>query len=687
MSYKTKDFTLSKICKHISRILGSDGRRSHIVKEIQSWLTHSGPQWTVDRLRSLRAGVIHYACSELNQNNKTFVFEQEKSWYKKDAYGWPKGPLGKYLKSELTRKDKTYNMDRKLSKVLSILHVSKVIKSVSITPVQMNKYIEAISGNPGRPDIYDYSKRIAHLAMGHSTSEVNEFRKIFQRSYQTSFSFAGLNTSKVLTGFLPPSIRKTHKNKWLLSLLETTYLRTPFTPILKDMGVPVYENEECPSPELVYAGVIKVIQEGNMKGRVVAMPSAGAQTAFKPLHIAISNILRKIPQDCTFNQMNGVNWGAEQLRQGKVMYAVDLSSATDNFPLGFQIRVLEEIGYKYADNFRQFCQMKWGYMDNAFTSPVQYTKGQPMGLYGSFVLFSLSHHIVLLSIQNKLGLQDTYRILGDDIIINNERVYKAYLKVLEDLHVPVSHNKCLVSDFYTEFAGKFISPKGKIPIAKGPSGFLKYGQVDPNQFLNYAEVNGRIDEIITSVPKQYRSYAQRLAELPEYFGGLGFNPKSKSWLERIAKFEEVSKRKGFPELMDLRTTMYELSMQTGHKHIKDVFNFLNEQLRQIELDISASLQGTVFHGIDLHTNLKRLLVQQALEAKDQDNALVYDGVLTNYKSPQSNRNAKNEWLLRSKAIARAVNLRFDNLAKDHPDLSQVTNKDLSQHYQPYTPWM
>jgi len=674
---QTKGYT-SKICKHISRVMGDDKRSRAIISEIQGWYSKSGPIWTVERLQALKQAVLDYISNQGLQVEGRFQLSQEKNWIKVNKGGWPKGQLGSYIKDQL--QDSKGTMDKRLRRLLSVLNVSRVIKSNKILPFQMEKFVESISGKPGRDDLFEFSYKLGQSACIKGMNP--KYIETFLLSYEEKFSFSALNTSKTLTSFLPQGLR-TKENGWVLSVLEQTVLNSPYNPILSNMGLPIKEG---PKPDNICAGVIKVIQEGGLKARVVAMPNAGAQIAFRPLHKALGQILRIIPQDCTFNQMKGVEWGAEQLKLGKTMYAVDLSSATDNFPLGFQKAVLESLEYNYSDAFINTCQMKWGYKDDAFSKLVTYTKGQPMGLYGSFVLFSLSHHIVLRAIEVKVKKEDTYRILGDDIIINDEEVYTNYLSFMKTCHVPISSHKCLISDFYTEFAGKLISPEGKIPVVKGPKSLLAYGCIDTNQYLNYCEVSGKVDNVIKGVPKGYQNYARALVQLPEYFGGLGLNPDGLSWVDRITKFQTTIKT-GLPEYKDLSSSLFKVLLQTEDKHAREVLNFISEQLKQVEDQIASQLHNTIFEGISRNTKLSRVLLQQAIES---DNAK--DGSLSFVGTVAGNRNKlrtkpKQAWKARMDAIGRNVNDKFDQIAKATPDLTKIDERLLSKQSSTYTPWM
>lgn len=66
------------------------------------------------------------------------------------------------------------------------------------------------------------------------------------------------------------------------------------------------------------------------KTRVIAIGDYFSQTALKPFHSYLFGVLRRIKQDCTFDQSGfaeklGVNQGP--------FYSMDLSNATDRFPI------------------------------------------------------------------------------------------------------------------------------------------------------------------------------------------------------------------------------------------------------------------------------------------------------------------------------------------------------------------
>lgn len=83
------------------------------------------------------------------------------------------------------------------------------------------------------------------------------------------------------------------------------------------------------------------------KVRVFAMVDWWTQMALRPLHLLIFSILRRIPQDGTFDQMRLVRWLQEVIRNRQeqglnpVVYSLDLSAATDRLPISIQVLLVE----------------------------------------------------------------------------------------------------------------------------------------------------------------------------------------------------------------------------------------------------------------------------------------------------------------------------------------------------------
>lgn len=73
------------------------------------------------------------------------------------------------------------------------------------------------------------------------------------------------------------------------------------------------------------------------KVRVVAILDYFSQSVLKPLHHYLFRALRKIPQDCTFTQGSF----KDKLKDAEVFYSIDLTAATDRFPIHLIGKILK----------------------------------------------------------------------------------------------------------------------------------------------------------------------------------------------------------------------------------------------------------------------------------------------------------------------------------------------------------
>lgn len=113
------------------------------------------------------------------------------------------------------------------------------------------------------------------------------------------------------------------------------------------------------------------------KTRVIAILDFFSQTVLKPLHLYLFNFLRKIDQDCTFDQNSFKN----KISGWDIFYSVDLKSATDRFPITLISKVLKgRLPESYVNAWEDIMV---GYDFHTKDSTVKYSVGNPMGAYSS----------------------------------------------------------------------------------------------------------------------------------------------------------------------------------------------------------------------------------------------------------------------------------------------------------------
>jgi len=192
------------------------------------------------------------------------------------------------------------------------------------------------------------------------------------------------------------------------------------------------------------------------KTRVIAILDYWSQTALKPVHDAITSILRGIRTDCTFNQ----NRFLEILPQGDniTYHSLDLSNATDRMPLAFQKKVLGSIiGYKRSEAWGDILT-EWPYPCREYPLGVKYQAGQPMGAYSSWPAMALTHHYIVKLAALRVGKTNfwNYCLLGDDIVIADTSVANEYTALLGTLDMPISVAKTHTSKKVYEFAKRWV---------------------------------------------------------------------------------------------------------------------------------------------------------------------------------------------------------------------------------------
>lgn len=168
--------------------------------------------------------------------------------------------------------------------------------------------------------------------------------------------------------------------------------------------------------------------------------------------------LRTIPSDGTFDQ----NAATERVKKwtlvGRKLYSYDLKSCTDRFPVILQRLALSAtIGHDLAGWWESVMTSRSFWVPELSRS-CRYSVGQPMGLLSSWAAMALTHHLVVRTCAADLGLPPPgegdwdYCILGDDIVINDQRVAERYYHVMTvDLGVFVSLDKSIISVGGAEF--------------------------------------------------------------------------------------------------------------------------------------------------------------------------------------------------------------------------------------------
>jgi hypothetical protein len=215
------------------------------------------------------------------------------------------------------------------------------------------------------------------------------------------------------------------------------------------------------------------------KARIVGITNYWVQVCLEPVHNAILSLLKRIPQDGTFNQIAPVKLLVEAVKPGQVFYSFDLSSATDRLPIVIQMQILNllvpEMGTAWM---KLLTSLRWQWTSLNKKVPVKevsYAVGQPMGAYSSWAMLALTHHIIVQCAALNVGQTNfkLYAVLGDDIVIADDQVAAEYLRLMKMLGVDINLAKSLQSKDFCEFAKRWIGPAGLDLSPIGPGLLLR----------------------------------------------------------------------------------------------------------------------------------------------------------------------------------------------------------------------
>jgi hypothetical protein len=347
-----------------------------------------------------------------------------------------------------------------------------------------------------------------------------------------------------------------------------------------------------------YVGEIHASQEGGGKLRMFASPYTVIQCILYPIHYLISEYRKEISvkavgggTDCTHDQTAGALWAQDQLRIGRRVHSVDLSTATCRFPLYPQIELLRYLRVEESmiAALEYVCRGLWRCSADtsvAFATPsLQWEVGQPLGIAPSMSMFSLSHNMLLWGLCDKLRLNplDSFRVLGDDVVISNDELSDEYIKILLAADIPVSTTKSHHSSKFAEFAGYSITAEHLVRPGQ-------WRPATPVNLLALAEdlktpLYGEVTKLYEDVQKAY------------LFGKGLYDPMPEDW-PMFIKISTVLQVSGLEQMTVLKAplwyyhimtvvdrqlapnTAFEWSDPSFHR---EVFKYLDQVLESIRL--------------------------------------------------------------------------------------------------------
>lgn len=202
--------------------------------------------------------------------------------------------------------------------------------------------------------------------------------------------------------------------------------------------------------------------EGAGKRRLFVIGNYFKQRLLYPVHVWAMAVLRSLPTDGTFQQGRPIQRLVD--RGLDFVASFDLSSATDRWP----VPTIHDLVACIFGPTTASCIVNGSLALNSCEqqlskkpSNIVFVAGQPLGYYGSWALFALTHHFVVWLAADKAYPTRSrpfhrYALLGDDVVLADKAVAVEYRKYLDLLQVKISDAKSIVSDRGAfEFAKQF----------------------------------------------------------------------------------------------------------------------------------------------------------------------------------------------------------------------------------------
>jgi len=512
-----------------------------ILKDLRKWEHMSGPEWTVDRIKSIKQLYLqHYA------GNVEFRLPRSKGVNCRQD-GSPRGSFG-----ALWTVGFTYKVVNKMMTVLQLY--TAYIRLGTPSQKQLSKFLTAVReprpcGDlpPWKVDpILRYLMRslwrnARYDRIDHWVSSANKRVCTFRPSKDgfgkiTTVYENSLATSDHIRDFII-SGNTLLKSKRFVAVCKKAGIvksvldvRSAFGAIDNSQKVLLSMRKHNYSllikrmkTELI-VGSIGFIQERGMKLRAVANPLRMYQVALSKLKNWLMEVSRTILSwDCTYDQSRGVRWAEAKLAAGIKLFAFDLANASDTMPLDDQVALLKHLAPPESsplyeeymatiDLFISIARGSWVLFGPGNSQEyLTWTKGQPLGLGPSFALFSITHGLRLSHLASELGLDnDHFVVLGDDVIVT-EHLAEAYAQFLDTVWgCDVSVEKTICSSHLTEFASRLVTIDGLVRSWKFPKvNRLLFSTRNPLDLLwRYG------DKAINLVPARFREKVKLLASLP-----------------------------------------------------------------------------------------------------------------------------------------------------------------------------
>lgn len=483
-----------------------------MINIFENWIKDNGEEWTVGRMKSIK-----------------LIFIQLKAGIE------PTHPWIRFQNGSLTGPFKgiqkwCFSNRRNWSKTISLLQIYTTRISTKLTPSQERKFLDGVNSEPiPIPESFINGCIKSSKILGIVNRSIPDPRPIALEPFShEKFSPHASGRSFPESESVLESLSYTRQTRFGWDM------RSRYAKIFDCVEEGIDANDHRDADVVDYTnsvGKIGFIQEPGFKLRAIANPGRVYQQALKPLGSMLYDILEHLPWDCTHDQKKGFPFIQEALSNESYVHSVDLTGATDYFPLDLQLHVLRSITnrHDYINLFRDISRGEWLYRD----TKIRWKKGQPLGLQPSFASFALCHGLLLFYL-NGFKHNNAFFVLGDDVVILDSCLHASYISSMEQLGCPISGLKSISSNKLAEFAGKLITSSSVVNQ-------LKWRDVSDDSFIDILRNVG--PQALFLLKKRQRVIAKLLWEVPDFLGGLGFNPRGIPLSDRVYNALQILDRR------------------------------------------------------------------------------------------------------------------------------------------------
>lgn len=566
-----------RLCQHFSSV-GIDTKQSaRFASLIDKWINNSGPQWTVDRLKSLAAAYRSHL------QNPSVPYTVPNGW---ETRRNRKGET--ILKDGLAHSMMYCTSGKSLKIAQAFFRSYQVITSDKLLKSQIVKFVETIQKplptSEGYSNILEsFSKaqsiegsiavprvpmeEIVFIPLSHWGSSDEKRSPVYNIDHNGSLhSMPSISrtdiATKQFTELMCSDIELNRLWKDHTGEVSNTFTGSDHLPYM-------WYTEQSDLP----AGRIGFIPEPGMKLRCVANPSLVIQALGEPLKRKLERLSQLSPNIYTFDQESGQRTIVEWLGKGRKVWSFDATSFTDHFPYSLQKIVLDRLRSEgWVSEFDQrvmniVVNKHWVMPESTstFGTPkvVKWNVGQPMGFGPSFHLATITHdHVVrFLGSTCDADINDSYVIVGDDIAICDEKLALSYSRFMKTTEVAINMDKSIISSEFAEFCGKLITPSSVVPSVKTK---MVTSQDQLMRLLDYYGSKG-----YNYLNEREQSWAIK-AILPIEMGGLGYSPEGMKYSEYLSVlnldniqvrylFNELDRFFNVPTKQRVQTTLEEIA--------------------------------------------------------------------------------------------------------------------------------